>query len=814
MGNISDVPDLPGPSRPRERWRPLRRLDRALPISVKLAIPILLIAATLALTLSEILVGQVRSQILGAYRLRPREIAALVQLQLERAPTDREGMQVLVDRLRARDHRITELNIYMLRGSRVIFWTGSDPEEPEDRDVRAVRSATVINEQDTEEGEPVLETDVPLRLDGKVVGAVGVYTSLRAVQAAEAAARRDVAVVLGVAAAATTLAMGLLLYSVVLRRTGRLSKAAARLARGDLTIRLPEGDEAPGRDELLNVAHGLDRMIEAVRSRTRQQEAVATFGQRALSEADLPALLDEAAWLTAEALGVEFAGVIEHVEDGFVIRAGAGWKEGTLGQRLPLESQAGYTIETGGPVISEDLRAEARFSPAPLLVDHDVRSAATVVISGPDGPFGVLGAHTIRPRKFSPDDLHFLSSIATVLGAAMLRRQAREQLATAEAKFRTLVERIPAVAYTAAFGAEGTWEYAAPQLQEILGYRPEEWIADPGAWFRAIHPEDRQRVLADERHSVATDGHLASEYRISDREGRWRWMLDDAVVVRDEAGRPLFFQGVLYDITDRKEAEAALRTAYDREREAVTRLQSLDEMKNAFLSAVSHELRTPLAAVLGYAVTLEQEGIELEDDERRELVERLAVNARKLHRLLEDLLDLDRLARGIVEPHRHPVDIGALVRGVAAEADLGGRRVEVDAPRVVAEVDGAKVERIVENLLVNAAKHTPQDAPVRVVVRKEPLGVLLAVEDRGPGIPDELKQTVFRPFVRGPDSPAHSPGAGIGLSLVIRFAELHGGRAWVEDRPGGGSSFRVFLPRYDEPVVQAPTLRAVSRGGA
>jgi signal transduction histidine kinase len=105
----------------------------------------------------------------------------------------------------------------------------------------------------------------------------------------------------------------------------------------------------------------------------------------------------------------------------------------------------------------------------------------------------------------------------------------------------------------------------------------------------------------------------------------------------------------------------------------------------------------------------------------------------------------------------------------------------------------------VENLLVNAAKHTPPGSPVGLRVDRAEGGVRITVEDRGKGVPDHLKESVFRPFERGPGKLAHAPGTGIGLSLVARFAELHGGRAWVEDRPGGGASFRVFLPAVSSP---------------
>jgi signal transduction histidine kinase len=100
----------------------------------------------------------------------------------------------------------------------------------------------------------------------------------------------------------------------------------------------------------------------------------------------------------------------------------------------------------------------------------------------------------------------------------------------------------------------------------------------------------------------------------------------------------------------------------------------------------------------------------------------------------------------------------------------------------------------VENLLVNAARHTLEDRRIWLRVMPHDGGVLIAVEDDGDGVPADLRDAIFEPFRQGPTVQSHSPGTGIGLSLVSRFAALHGGRAWVEDREGGGASFRVFLP--------------------
>jgi K+-sensing histidine kinase KdpD len=251
----------------------------------------------------------------------------------------------------------------------------------------------------------------------------------------------------------------------------------------------------------------------------------------------------------------------------------------------------------------------------------------------------------------------------------------------------------------------------------------------------------------------------------------------------------------MMDITERKQAEQQLERALEVEREATGRLRALDEMKNTFLQAVSHDLRTPLAAILGLAITLERGDVHLPEDDARDLAHRIAGNARRLDRLVTNLLDLDRLSRGIVTPKLEPVDVGALVQRVVRESDLvTDARVRTDLPELTIPVDAAKVERVVENLLANAVRHTPPTATIWVSVRAEGTGVLLAVEDDGPGVPAELRESIFEPFQQGANAPAHSPGVGVGLTLVRRFAELHLGRAWVEDREGGGASFRVFLP--------------------
>jgi len=138
-------------------------------------------------------------------------------------------------------------------------------------------------------------------------------------------------------------------------------------------------------------------------------------------------------------------------------------------------------------------------------------------------------------------------------------QRAEAALREAEAKYRALVEQTPAIVYTAEFGPTGQWQYVSPPIERLLGYSPEAWLANPELWITHLHPDDRERVLAEEAHSRAAGEPLHSEYRMWARDGRMVWFRDEAVVMRDAAGAPLFLQGVMYDVTERKQAEEALQ---------------------------------------------------------------------------------------------------------------------------------------------------------------------------------------------------------------------------------------------------------------
>jgi signal transduction histidine kinase len=293
------------------------------------------------------------------------------------------------------------------------------------------------------------------------------------------------------------------------------------------------------------------------------------------------------------------------------------------------------------------------------------------------------------------------------------------------------------------------------------------------SFLARVHPEDRERVR-DRVELACADGRPFSlDHRAVLPDRSVRTLHARGEVVLDDAGRPVRMVGTAQDITERK---------------------LVDDLRNDILSAVSHELRNPLASILGFSLTLRARGAKLSDPVVEEIVAHLTDQATRLDRLLSDLLDVDRFRRGLAHVSTRPTDVALLVAQVVGWQGPDRHAIVVEAEPVIAEIDAPKVERIVDNLLANAIKYTAVDAPIMVRVAARPDGVLISVDDQGPGIPDELKQSVFDVFERGVQANQHPSGTGIGLALVSQFARLHGGRAWVEDSAAGGASFRVLLP--------------------
>jgi PAS domain S-box-containing protein len=739
----------------RGAWQ---RLDRGLPLLVKVALPILAITAVGSVAVGSVLTERTTADYSAAYTAHAEVLAQVVAAEYRTNADDPYAMDAFIEELR-RASPVVQVRIYHESGDRRILWAEtrtSRGEEPGDEEI-------------------ILPVGTPTS-----PAWIGVVFSADQLNQMVGRTRGAIVKVLVIAAIVAFVSMTLILYLFVLRRAGRLSRAAKRVSAGDLSVRLTEGDAPPSRDVLANVAREFDRMLRVIRIRTRElAEAEARF--RTLVEASPAASYvrehgesqhlsyvspqsERIIGYTAEELAeTELWKRILHPDD-----------------RVRVMSDRGTSQRTGQPFRSE-YRVTAKDGRTVWLRDE-----AQIVPAG----------KTFRWQGI-------LIDVTDLKQAEDARRQVSLQK---QSILDSAGEGIWGL------GPDGRVIFVNPAAAQMTGWTAEELIGKSTHELLHHTREDGTPYPQDECPIYAALSEGARHHVV----GELFWRRDGSCFPVEYTSSPIF-EGdrvtgavvMFSDVTERARADDTLREAYEREREAAERLRSVDVMKDAFLSAVSHELRTPLSVVLGFATTLQQNDLHLEPDDRKIMLDRLAANAHKLHQLLADLLDLDRTARGILEPQRSALDVAELVLRVTEEAEMSGHPVSVEAEPVLANVDGPKVERIVENLVTNAAKYTPEGTPVRVIVKRKDNGVLIAVEDQGPGIPEALKEAVFEPFQRGPDAPRRAAGTGIGLSLVARFAELHGGRAWVEDRPGGGSSFRVFLPGVS-PVGEPPLGAAAS----
>ena len=372
------------------------------------------------------------------------------------------------------------------------------------------------------------------------------------------------------------------------------------------------------------------------------------------------------------------------------------------------------------------------------------------------------------------------------------QKVAEESLREAEERFRILVEKGSAVVYIDEAAPPWNTVYISPQVFDVFGWTQEDYLREQDLWEKALHPDDRERVLAEDAVKDDTGETTSIEYRLIDVRGETLWIQERSNRVIDADGSPLYEMGVMVDITERKLAEE-MSAELAAQTYELGHLREMDDMKSAFMSAVSHELRTPLTSVLGGALTLQNSGKSMSEEDYDRILRMIVEGGHKMGKLLTDLLDVERLSRGATILQPWWGDVGEIVGGVVADCGaLEGHPVETEIATVRMRFDSVKVERIVDNLLTNADRHTPAGTPIRISVASRRGGAWIVVEDEGPGVPDELKTVIFDSFRQG-DTPEHSPGVGVGLALVAKLAELHGGRAWVEDREGGGASFNVVL---------------------
>jgi signal transduction histidine kinase len=230
------------------------------------------------------------------------------------------------------------------------------------------------------------------------------------------------------------------------------------------------------------------------------------------------------------------------------------------------------------------------------------------------------------------------------------------------------------------------------------------------------------------------------------------------------------------------------------------RLGEMNRMKDLFLSTASHELKTPLSSVIAYAELLSDNDEKLEAGQRREFLRRLNGEANRLLTLIEDILDVTRIETGKLVLKRARVALSEVAHGaVETTRSLAARRKieivekhEADLPTL--RIDEVKMRQVIVNLLVNAVRHSPEGAQVVLSTEREPSYLRIEVADQGPGIKPEHTTTIFELFGQDPTQAVDTTSVGIGLHLVKRLTELHGGHVGVNTAPGHGSRFWVRLP--------------------
>ncbi|MGH3119296.1 MAG: MASE1 domain-containing protein [Gaiellales bacterium] len=440
----------------------------------------------------------------------------------------------------------------------------------------------------------------------------------------------------------------------------------------------------------------------------------------------------------------------------------------------------------------------------PLLVWAALRfkqvgAATAVFIVGAIGTWGTVHGSVPIGGATSTQSVQILQALVAVMAlsafmiaATILERDAAErQRARASAN----LEEAQALVHI------GSWEWDiqkdrvwwSDEMYRIYGFKPQSFLITFERAMEPVRAEDRGQIETNVRDVFAggVDREVpVVQYRIDRDDGATRTLRGWGVVQFNE-GTPTKMVGTVQDVTDAVGAEAALHDALARERLSAEQLRELDTIKNTFISAVAHDLRTPLATIGGFASTLAQHLETFSPADTLDVLTRIEANADRANRMLANLLDLDRLQRGAIHASPVEIDLRGIVLRIVHSLELK-REVTVDEREVSAWADEVLVERMIENLLLNAVRHTPDTSSIWVRFHENKEGVEIVVEDDGPGISDDMKESVFAAFKRGPER--NAGGTGLGLFLVQQFADLQRGRAWVEDRPSGGAAFRIHLP--------------------
>jgi PAS domain S-box-containing protein len=456
-------------------------------------------------------------------------------------------------------------------------------------------------------------------------------------------------------------------------------------------------------------------------------------------------------------------------------------------------------LASGGPVIIEDARANAMPTPpSPVLARTGLRAAVDVPIVHGEGIIGLLSFSTPMPRRWSTHEIATLLEVADALLGALhqaraleARRRAEEAARESEGRFRRLTD---ASNDGIIISERGVIVEANDRAAEMFGYGTQDLVGTATAQLAA--PEMREMVARMNREGI--EGTFAA-----------------VGLRRDGARFDLEVTGKTISLHGREARVTVLRD--------VTERKAVDRLKNEFVSTVSHELRTPLTSIRGSLGLLEGGVGGAMSAKGLELVRIARSNADRLIRLINDILDLEKMEAGKLELKITPVDAGELIAatfdGIRAVAEQRGVRLE---SRVTCDDhmagDRDRLIQVLTNLVSNALKFAPEGSTVSVrATARDAGGVRITVEDAGPGIPSEMLDRLFKKFQQldGSDTRARG-GTGLGLAISRTIVEQHGGRIGVRSEPGQGSEFWFEIPadaagaaRIAAPPAEQPTVLVV-----
>ncbi len=390
--------------------------------------------------------------------------------------------------------------------------------------------------------------------------------------------------------------------------------------------------------------------------------------------------------------------------------------------------------------------------------------------------------HHLAAALTSDDPAHMHIVVPTGRGK-------RVDLSKEQARYKALIEQIPAITFTVDL-QEGIPDiYVGPQIEQILGFSQKEWMEDPILWFDQCHPEDRDIWHQEFSRGIQTGGPFRAECRVFAKDGHIVWLHGEARLVRDEDGNPLFIQGIAFDITEQKKAEQQLRQAQEI-KVMNERLAAVGQMA----ASIGHDLRNPLAAIRNawLYISKKMESGDFASDKR--VPQMAQVIERELKRsgtIISELLQFSRDR----EPYRQPCPVAPLVDEAISVITRPSPTMrvmnEVPEDLAVPNVDIDLFRQVVVNLVQNAVEAIGPEGKVWIRAHKHDKedAIVLEIVDNGKGIAPELRENIWKPLFT-----TKAKGTGLGLPIVANVVQRHEGTVFMESAPGRGATFRVQFP--------------------